>query len=691
MSASGRPWARRAVALWRFARVARLAGLASLVTLIGGVAWLAGYRVDEALFSKDQGGPLVVVARRGEVLRRLPAAEGGRPGREQWVPLSAVPSYAVLTLLASEDQRFYEHAGVDPSALLRALWLNATTSGRYGGSTLTMQLARMVHSAGEARSLGRKLVEVRAALGIERALSKDDILEQYLNRAYYGHGAYGLGAAAHRYFGKPAASLSVGETTLLAVLPRSPERYDLTEHLDRALARRHHLFELLVGQGRLGADEAVRAEEQPVTPRLFPTEFAAPHFVDWLVSELPKAVRDAGGPVLTTLDLTLQERVEGATREYVASRARDGLGDAAVVVLDAPSGEVLAMVGAADYAAPGGQMNMATWKRYPGSALKPFVYGAALEAGAAPSTIAYDVRDASDAYRMANARELGPVSYRVALGSSLNFAAVHTLERVGLASVMSHLVAAGVSRLELAPGHYGSRLALGSTRVRLVDLANAYRAFVRDGSVTPPSAVRELPGAANGATARAKTGTERRVFSTTTAYLLMEMLSAPEARRATFGQDLPVDLPYPVVAKTGTAEGLSDAVAVLATRELIVGVWAGRLDGATIPNASAMQLAAPLARRALLLASSGRPLSLPPEPPGLVTAAVCPLSGLAPGPYCPAARRERFRAGTEPHERCGWHGPEGHIAYPPELAGWQERSGRGRSAESAAASRHASR
>ncbi|MCA9603419.1 MAG: transglycosylase domain-containing protein, partial [Myxococcales bacterium] len=178
-------------ARWFVRRALQGALLGLVAVFVAVVVAVATYEVPRAELDPTRGGPLVVVDRRGEVLRAVPSV-GGRPGREAWVRLDDVPSAAVLTLLASEDHRFFEHHGVDPLGIARALWLDVTRRGqRYGGSTITMQLAKMLHSSGERRTLGRKLVEMRAAFGLERELSKSEILEQYLNRVYFGRGAYG--------------------------------------------------------------------------------------------------------------------------------------------------------------------------------------------------------------------------------------------------------------------------------------------------------------------------------------------------------------------------------------------------------------------------------------------------------------------------------------------------------------------
>jgi penicillin-binding protein 1C len=632
-------------------------------------AWFSTFAIDRALFDPTHGGPVVIVDRHGEVLRRVPSTDG-RPGRAAWVALSDVGSHAVLTLLASEDQRFYEHDGIDASALGRAFWLNLTTDRTYGGSTVTMQLARLVYSPGEERTALVKLGEMRAAIAIEAAFEKDEILEQYLNRAYYGHGAYGIEAAAQRYFGRSAKSLSVGEATFLAVLPRGPSFYDPLRHHDRVIARRSHLFELLIRQGRLSRAEAERAESQPIALAAPHEPFEAPHFCDYVLAELPAEVRARGGTVHTTLDLGLQRLLQHRTAEHTRAQAEHGVESAAVLVLDAERAEVLAMVGSPDYRRDA--INLTTWRRYPGSTLKPFVYATAIEErGLAPSTVAYDALDISRTYRVPNGREHGPVSFRTALASSYNFAAVHTLERVGQARIVDRLRRAGVSDLELAPSEYGSRLALGSTRVRLIDLAAAYRFTVHDGVVVSPSGVGEV--VRNDLVVFRPSRRERAMYSPQTSWLVMHMLADAEARRPMFGAELPVDLPYPVVAKTGTAEGFSDTVAILATRELIVAAWSGRTDGNAIEGRAAMHTAAPLARAALLAASRGRDLHLATRPDGIARAEVCPISGELPGEHCPHRRLDWFREGTIPRETCDWHRAEG-IRYPGPLEGWARRN-----------------
>jgi penicillin-binding protein 1C len=580
------------------------------------------------------------------------------------VPLSEIAPEVITATLASEDHRFHDHHGVDPLAVGRALWLDLRARKVISGaSTITMQLARLVDP--KPRGLVAKLSEMLAALRLERALTKDQLLEQYLNRAYYGNGAYGIEQAARRYFGKSAQALGLGESTLLATLPRAPTGYDPIQHLPAALARRDHILDLMAVRGAATAETIARARETKLAITKHRTDPGqAPHFCDFVWSQLPTDARSAGGEVRTTLDPRMQTQLEWAVRAHVRDRREQGLASAAAVILDAPTGAVLAMVGSPDYADPRyGQLNLATSLRHPGSTLKPFLYALALSQGDSAATLAHDVADVpSDFHPDHPSREHGPARYREALAGSYNLSAIHVLEKVGVNHFLQTLRTAGFSPLSGNASDYGLGLALGTAKVRLVDLAAAYAFLVNDGRVTDAHA---LPMATN----------PRRVFDPKPSWLVMDMLSDPGARRQVFGAELPLDLPFPVAAKTGTSGGFADTLTVIATREFLVAAWAGNPDGSGTKGSLAMWSAAPLARAALLAAADGRQLTLPPIPEGLVKHDVCRLSGKRSGPRCPT-KLEIFEPHTVPTETCDWHTSHG-IAYPEELKAWAKRVGKG--------------
>jgi penicillin-binding protein 1C len=628
---------------WRWLRrCLALASLGLVLPLLAATLYVVAVPYPRARLAPDTS--LVLTDRNGEILRTLPLASGGRA---EWLPLDQIPAELVDATLAAEDRRFFAHHGVDAVAVARASLL-AVRHRRIvsGASTITMQLARMLDP--RRKSLPAKLGEMLAALRLERAVEKREVLEQYLNRAYYGNGAFGVAAASQRYFGKPAAALGPGEAVLLAVLPRAPRRYDPLHHLDTALARREHVLDLMAEQGLLPADKRARIASEPIvfTPPSEP-RFAA-HFVDYVRAELGPRASHPGGTIRTTLDAPLQRRLEAAVAQHLADRR---LGQAGVVVIDPQDGAIRAMVGSADHASPeAGQVNIVTSLRHPGSALKPFVYALAIENGASPSTLVADSLAAVAAYRpRKRMREHGSARYREALAGSYNLAAVEVLDGVGVSELLERLRALGLGPLAGTSRDYGLDLALGSARVRLLDLAAAYGALVEGGQVALPTAFAgEPPRYAPGR------------LSPESSYLVMDMLSDAEARRAVFGADLPLDLPFPVAAKTGTSTGFADTVAVAATSEAVVAAWAGSFDGSGTKGTLAMWSAAPLVRAALLAVAerAGHPLTLPPAPPSIQSRDVCRITGALPGPTCPH-KHEHFVAGNVPARRCdGRHGSE---------------------------------
>jgi len=682
---------------------------------------------DPARLARGDGSSLVLTDRQGRPLRTLALAGGGRA---RWVDLDRLPAALIAATLAGEDHRFFEHHGVDGLAVARAIGLDARAGHAVSGaSTITMQLARLLQP--HPRTLPGKLGEIVDALRLERAASKQTILEQYLNRAYYGDGAFGVEMAAARYFGKSAAALSDGEATWLAVLPRAPQLYNLRRSLEQARARRAHVLTLMQARGWLDDERRRRIEAEPIAlvetaapqetagplspPRYLqpPVTLApvrrgegrgegsadekkhstpagdpltltlspedggegtgkgdgrfsafrgdtsggsvsgsapaalAPHFTDWVLAQLPGDARARGGTIRTTLDLTLQTRLEQAVRDHLAARATPGL-QAGLVVLDPIDGSVRALVGSADPTNPrAGQVDIVTTRRHPGSTLKPFLYALALEQGETPASIAHDTRAGVPGFHPRHVvHEHGAASLRDALAGSYNLAAVDVLGRVGLPQALERLRRAGLGPLEGTTADYGLDLALGAPRVRLIDLAAAYSFLIDGGNVVRPRFLADAPPVP-----------AVPLYTAEASWLTLDLLADPQARRATFGADLPLDLPFPVAAKTGTSSGFADTVAVAATREAIVAAWAGAFDGSGTKGALAMWSAAPLVRAALLVVADqrGAPLTLPPAPPGVVTHSICRLTGQLAGPGC-APHREHFVRGTEPKTRCAGHG-----------------------------------
>jgi penicillin-binding protein 1C len=529
---------------------------------------------------------------------------------------------------------------------------SATTEAAARATTAAVGRTE-ARSRASAHSWLTKLSRAWTALALEQRLSKAEILEAYVNLAYYGAGAYGIEAAARTYFGKSVAALSDAESSLLAVLPRAPATYDPRRKLDRARKRRDRVLAMLTERGELDpvSDLAVRNSPITIAPPVAAPPGAAGHFVDYALATLPASARRSGGTLHTTLDLNLQTTLEQIVAEHVASLGDRGVDQAGVVVLDTDTGAIRAMVGSRAYGSS--QINITTRRRQLGSLLKPFVYALAIEAGESPASVALDVGDTSPDYRARDwvGREAGPLSYKEALAGSYNLAAIHVLERVGVPALHARLRKAGVAALDSAPARYGLMLALGSARVRLLDVASGYGFLVRGGSCRAAHAIDSLERG-DGSSWRPVSASDRALFSESVSWQVMDMLSDAAARHRRFGLGLPLEAAGAVAAKTGTASGLSDLSAILASREYTVAAWVGRFDGQPTHGASGMWAAAPLASRALIAALGGRLATLPPRPTELATASSdtrtsATHSELPPPELEPWAERARALAGRK--------------------------------------------
>lgn len=575
-----------------------------------------------------------VIDREGRVLWD---SRGGRGTVARPVPLAEVSPWVVLATLAGEDAAFRRHPGVDPLAIARALWLDARARRfAYGGSTLTQQLAKNL--APEPRTLAGKLCEAWDAWRLERTLTKDEILAQYLNRADYGRGTTGVEAAAERYFGKRARDLDLAEGSLLAILPRAPSHYDPVRHPERALARRAHVLGLMVARGLVDPGEAAAAAAAPLPTARTPRAPRARHALDHatLHGHLPPG----GGEVRLTVDAELTEALEQRARAHLSSLADAGAEQAGIVVIENATGAVLAMVGSRRYgeAAVAGAVNATTALRAPGSTLKPFVYALALEDGAHPSTPVFDGPVHWRGYQPRSLREhyFGSVALRDALGSSLNVPAVQTTAKVGVERLAALLHEAGLERLDPAAPH-GLSLALGGASVSLVELTNAYATLARGGEFLPWRLAAEQPRLRG-----------RRALAPETAFLVTDALADARARRLEFGMETPLELPFPVAAKTGTSQGFTDNVVIGYTTDLTVGVWVGNFDGRPLRRLLAMRGAAPLFREAMLRAHRGRPPRPFAAPPGVVRQEICADDGTPAAGDCARRRLEWVAARSSP-------------------------------------------
>ena len=659
-------------------RLFQILGFAALAITCARCAWWDAVRsgdFPQALLDKHPATSLIVTDANGFVLRQEAASAGSR---ENWTPLDKISPYLVDATLASEDNDFEHHRGVDWSAMARAAWLNLR-GGEFGGSTITMQLVRIV--ANPPRSLSGKYQQMILAERLERTLSKREILEQYFNRVYYGNGAWGAEQAAKIYFGKHASELSAGEAAMLAVMPRGPKFYDPFAHWQRVVDRRAHILALMEAHGRLSHDDRTLAERVPLDLSKNTIAFRAPHFVEWIKDRAPSKFARAA-KIETTLDWDLQKRLETALQLHLDRLSGKNVTQAALIVMRNSDGAVLGMIGSRRYddARGNGAFSGVTARLRPGSTLKTFVYGTAIEHGDTPASIAYDVALPEDAHQdyTKDVRAHGWARYRESLAGSFNLSAVHTLQRVGIAPVLQKLRTAGLD-LDRPDADYDWGLAIGHAETRLVELVSAFSTFGRGGVPIAPRAIAKAT-ALDGSTWEEPTTIRDRVFSEEVAYLIFDILRDPDARKPMFGDRVPMNLPFPVALKTGTTKAFTDLWAIGVTSEYTIGVWAGNFDGQPTHHVMSSEGATPLLRAAYtaVAARFGAPTA-PPRPDDIVAAEICPVSGQRPGPYCEHHKRELFIAGHVPEATCEWHQlvcGKPTVVFPEALRGWAQYYGR---------------
>ncbi|MCK6522243.1 penicillin-binding protein 1C [Myxococcota bacterium] len=577
-----------------------------------------------------------VLDRHGALLSERPP-----PERARGDALAAPPENLALAIIAAEDRRFMSHHGVDLRAIGRAAWANLSAGAVVqGGSTLTQQLVRTLWS--RPPGLVGKLWEAAWALRLELHLTKAELLSEYLNRVYLGGVAYGVDAAARALYDKRPEALSVAEAALIAALPRRPGALDPFRDRAEAKAARDRVLTTMLALGHIDAEEHAAALEQPLGLRREPPMGGIWHLV--------RRLDPAPGELRVTLDARLQRDVEALTRGVVAGLRDQAVSQAAAIVVDRASGEVLAYVGSVGFDSPGGQVDGVMARRSPGSALKPFIYQLGLERR--DITLASPLLDLPQTWTTTHGawtptnydeRHHGPVLAREALARSLNIPAVRVLEAVGVATLHHRLRALGLTTLDERPDHYGLGLALGDAEVRLDELTAAYLALASGGRARPLVYRVDDPRPVG-----AQVGDAR------AAALILDALDDDSARAGAFGLGSALEPAFEMAAKTGTSVGWRDNWAFGITGELVIGVWVGNFDGSPMREVSGITGAAPLLRAIAERAQRGERDQLP-KVRGLVAREICPLSGALVGPSCPGARLERFLPGTAPEEPCAWH------------------------------------
>ncbi len=654
-------------------------GLAALAFATGGVlaldVWLAtcGFTgcpgaAEIHAYRPSEGGR--IIDRAGAVLGRI------TPVRRANVPLDAIPGHVRDAFIATEDRRFYDHHGLDWRGIGRASVRNAVALGvREGYSTITMQVVRNTFLVGRfrQRSVGRKMMEMRFARLLERNLTKDQILELYLNVIYLGNGVYGVEGASRDLFGKSVREASLAEGAMLAALPKAPSVYTPRRDARRARARRDLVLSLMVREGYISEGRARAAVEQPLRiakgewERFASDEPSALSAVRAVVDSVMLSLGLDDGDVIvhTTLDAVAQAAADRAVSRRAASIQRESnswngkrVGDVqgAMVAIDVQTGEIRALVGSSRYER-GGFNRALSARRQPGSAFKPFVYAAAIATGLTPATMVDDepieVRDAGRVWIPANyGHEYGGrITFRTALMQSSNVAAVRVSRAVGEKRVVEAARRNGItSPLQPVPA-----IALGAMEVTPVELVAAYAPFANGGYRVEPVLVRRIESV-NGKVLWAHEPTRTAVLDPRDAFQITSMLRSV-VDEGTGTAVRAAGISAPVAGKTGTTNDGADVWFVGYTPTIAAGFWFGYDARRSISgNANGGRHAAPawadFYRNGWTEDESSagwRP------PPGMTRELVDGETGLLAQEWCPITRDEWFKSGTEPTEYCEEH------------------------------------
>ena len=592
------------------------------------------------------------------------------------VPIDAIPPHVRQAFLATEDRRFYQHNGLDWRGLVRASLANVRHGGvREGFSTITMQVARNSFLVNKryGRTFRRKFIELRLTRLIESELTKDQILELYLNLIYLGNGMNGIEAASRDLFGKSVDKLTVSEGAMLAALPKGPSAYTPRDHYERGLKRRNLVLSLMVQEGYLSADQAQRSTNAPLRiaeDEWRPdtgTEPLALDAVRALIDSIrPDALKEGDVTVYTTLDLNAQRAADRAvlrqttavTREtqYAGSRVKEAA-QGAFVALDPRTGDIRALVGGRR--SKRGFNRAFNAKRQPGSAFKPFVYAAAMRSGMTPATLVDDepveVPQGRNVWRPGNYEDkyLGTISLTKALAVSSNAAAVRVSQTVGIPNVIQTARRNGIT----SPLPNFPAMALGALEVTPLELVAAYAPFGNGGLKVHPRLVRRIEAADGTLLWSAEIAAPDTVMDARDAYQITSMLrGVVDGGTARTIRDMGVK--GPVAGKTGTTNNAADVWFIGYTPTLLAGVWFGYDTPRQIaPHASGGHLAAPAWADFYMNGWKEPPSSadgwLPP--PGMTMRVIDPATGMLAGAWCPEKKHEFFKPGTEPTEECQVH------------------------------------
>ena len=605
----------------------------------------------------------------GGLLLELTDPNNPTAGIRQRVGINEISPFLRQATIATEDPNFYRYSvGFDPIAIVRVLYYAWEERDFVsGGSTITQQVARNLLLTPEERSqrtLSRKLREIVLANEISRRYSRDEILEIYLNELNYANLAYGAEAASRTYFGKRAKELTLAEASFIAGIPQSPVLWDPVANKTNTLRRQAEVLRLMskagfIPEGDIEAAQAAMRAREFQAPKLNVPNIA-PHFFYYVREQLDrefgaKGLYGEGFKVYTSLNPIVQRIAEQAVREQLARLKDKNVSNAAVVVLRPQTGEILAMVGSADFNDPSidGQVNVAISSQQPGSSIKPFTYLAALEKGWTPATLFWDVpKTYTNQYgqqfkpRNYDGKFHGPMLMREALARSMNIPAVDALEFVTVPEFITMTNRVGI---KFPPNpQYGLAITLGGAESTLLNLSGAYAVLANNGVYMKPTAITRVE-TLDGKLVRDYTKTQgEQVVKPEHAYLITHMLSDNAARAISFGRNNVLNLPFPAAAKTGTTNDFRDNLTVGYTPDFVTGVWVGNNDNSEMEGVTGLTGAAPIWRDVMLGILKDQPAREFVRPAGVVELEVCAEGGRAPSSNCTKRVKEVFKSDQLP-------------------------------------------
>lgn len=580
-----------------------------------------------------------------------------------------VPKNLVSATLAAEDPNFYTQPAISWRGTARAVYQDVIHRGAVeGGSTLTQQLVKNTLVAPNGSFL-RKAQEVILATEVEKKYSKDNIMSMYLNGIYYGQGSYGVGAAAQTYFKTDTKNLTLSQSAMLAGLPLGPSRFDPTLHPEVAKQRRDYVLDRMQVLGLITNEQETAAKAEPITAYPRQINIQAPGFVFYVLDQLRSqygddAIKHGGLTVYTTLDLDKQKIGENIVSSQISKLVGRHVTDGALISLNPKTGEIMSMVGGANYDDPNfGAINMTTSPRQPGSSIKPLVYLDAFTKGYTPATVVDDLpvtyKDGTGVYqpRDYDLKWRGKVTLREALGNSLNVPAIHVLEHAGIPDALSFMHTLGITTLTNDPSAYGLSLTLGSGEVKMVDLAAAYGVFANQGKSVTPLAIKQVLNKTGKDITKKSTTTSKPIVDPRFVAMLTSILSDDNARKMEFGLGSPLHLSRPAAAKTGTTTDFKDNWTAGYTPDVVTIAWAGNADNSPMGNVDGITGAAPIWHDYMEAILAGTPVNNFDTPPGMTSVKLCKQDGGLANPWDTNSVTETIPTEYVPTKKCATYLP----------------------------------